>query len=104
LRGGSFIQHRAQTEGPLDRPPVEEGGAFDSVPMLNLDTHILLHALDGPPRASRTRTAAGRRRMGHLSHRALRIESCTRGGRILHGLDYEPLARALDRLRIRPMT
>jgi PIN domain nuclease of toxin-antitoxin system len=72
--------------------------------MLNLDTHIVLHALHGRLEQAEHRLLTTD---SHWSISAIvlwEIEKLYQKGRILHGLDYAPLALALERLHIWPIT
>ena len=72
--------------------------------MLNLDTHILLHALHGRLEPAEERLLAADADWGVSAIVLWEIEKLYRKGRILHGLDYAPLALALGRLQIWPIT
>lgn len=72
--------------------------------MLNLDTHILLHALHGHLDASEQRLLGADGDWGISVIVLWEIEKLYAKGRILHGLDYGPLALAIHRLEIWPIT
>ena len=72
--------------------------------MLNLDTHILLHALHGRLDGSEARLLTGDGEWGISAIVLWEIEKLYQKGRIRHGLDYAPLALALGRLEIWPIT
>jgi PIN domain nuclease of toxin-antitoxin system len=72
--------------------------------MLNLDTHILLHALHGRLEPAEERLLATDGDWGVSAIVLWEIEKLYQKRRILHGLDYAPLARSLDRLQIWPIT
>lgn len=72
--------------------------------MLNLDTHILLHALHGRLDGAEARLLTGDREWGISAIVLWEIEKLYQKGRIRHGLDYAPLALALGRLEIWPIT
>lgn len=72
--------------------------------MLNLDTHILLHALDGRLEPAEQQLLTRDGEWGISAIVLWEIEKLHQKGRILHGLDHAPLARALDRLAIWPIT
>lgn len=71
--------------------------------MLNLDTHILLYALNGRLEAAEQRLLAADE-WGISAIVLWEIEKLYAKGRILHGLDYAPLAKALGRIEIWPIT
>ena len=72
--------------------------------MLNLDTHILLHALAGnlEPQERRALTEDGD--WGISAIVLWEIEKLYQKGRIMHGLDHPPMAAALARLELWPIT
>ena len=72
--------------------------------MLNLDTHILLHALHGRLDGAEARLLTGDGEWGISAIVLWEIEKLYQKGRIRHGLDYAPLALALGRLEIWPIT
>ena len=72
--------------------------------MLNLDTHILLYALEGRLEASERRLLTADGDWGISAIVLWEIEKLHQKGRIRHGLDYAPLAAALARLHIWPLT
>lgn len=72
--------------------------------MLNLDTHILLHALDGRLEDAERRVFAAYGEWGISAIVFSEIEKLHQKGRILRGLDYSPLAFAIERLQIWPIT
>ena len=72
--------------------------------MLNLDTHILLHALDGRLDAAERQLLAADGDWGISAIVLWEIEKLHQKGRILHGLDYGPLALAVQRLEVWPIT
>ena len=72
--------------------------------MLNLDTHILLHALHGHLKPTEQRLLIDDGDWGISAIVLWEIEKLYAKGRILHGLDYGPLALALHRLEIWPIT
>lgn len=71
--------------------------------MLNLDTHILIKALEG------ALTAHERKALTHDADWSIsaivlwEIEKLYEHGRLQYGLDHPPLAAALDRLEIWPV-
>lgn len=72
--------------------------------MLNLDTHILLHALHGRLEPGEYRLLTGDGDWGISPIVLWEIEKLYEKGRIAHGLDYVPLVTALRRLHIWPLT
>ena len=72
--------------------------------MLNLDTHVLLHALDGRLEPEERQLLAADGDWGISAIVLWEIEKLYQKGRILHGLDYTPLALAVQRLEIWPIT
>jgi PIN domain nuclease of toxin-antitoxin system len=72
--------------------------------MLNLDTHILLHALHGRLDGAEARLLTGDGEWGISAIVLWEIEKLYQKGRIRHGLDYAPLVLALGRLEIWPIT
>jgi PIN domain nuclease of toxin-antitoxin system len=72
--------------------------------MLNLDTHILLHALAGRLEPHEYRLLTGDVDWGISSIVLWEIEKLHQKGRILHGLDHPALAAALRLLQIWPIT
>jgi PIN domain nuclease of toxin-antitoxin system len=72
--------------------------------MLNLDTHILLYALHGRLEAGEQRLLIDDGNWGISAIVLWEIEKLYQKGRIIHGLDYAPLAAALQRLCIWPLT
>jgi PIN domain nuclease of toxin-antitoxin system len=72
--------------------------------MLNLDTHVLLHALHGRLDPAEHRLLTGDGDWGISAIVLWEIEKLYQKGRIFHSLDYAPLAAALDRLEIWPIT
>jgi PIN domain nuclease of toxin-antitoxin system len=72
--------------------------------MLNLDTHILLYAIHGRLEAAEQQLLTGDGDWGISAIVLWEIEELYGKGRILHGLDYTPLAAALRRLKIWPIT
>ncbi|HSU62127.1 MAG TPA: PIN domain-containing protein [Bryobacteraceae bacterium] len=71
--------------------------------MLNLDTHILIKALEGALTAHE-RTVLSRDADWSISAIVLwEIEKLHERERLQYGLDYPPLATALDRLEIWPI-
>jgi PIN domain nuclease of toxin-antitoxin system len=72
--------------------------------MLNLDTHILLYALAGRLEPHERRVLTNDVDWGISAIVLWEIEKLHQKGRILHGLDYGPLAAALRRLEIWPIT
>lgn len=72
--------------------------------MLNLDTHILLHALQGDLDSSERQLLTGDADWGISAIVLWEIEKLHQTGRILHSIDYPPLAAALKRLTIWPIT
>ena len=70
--------------------------------MLNLDTHILLFALEGTLRP-RERAALADDRWGISAIVLWEIAKLKQKGRIAVGLDHPPLARVLDRITIWPL-
>jgi PIN domain nuclease of toxin-antitoxin system len=72
--------------------------------LLNLDTHILLHALAGnlEPQERRVLTEEGD--WGISAIVLWEIEKLYQKGRILYGLDYPPLTAAITRLQLWPIT
>ena len=75
-----------------------------NVGMLNLDTHILLNALEDllDPNERRILTEDGD--WGISSIVLWEIEQLYRKGRIVYGLDYVPLMNSLRRMYIWPIT
>jgi PIN domain nuclease of toxin-antitoxin system len=71
--------------------------------MLNLDTHILLFALEGELQ-EREKAALDRERWGISSVVLWEIAKLHQRGRIASGLDSPPLARALGRIHIWPLS
>src|SRR5215831_4758217 len=71
--------------------------------MLNLDTHILLFALEGELQG-REKAALDRERWGISSIVLWEIAKLHQRGRIASGLDSPPLARALGRIHIWPLS
>jgi PIN domain nuclease of toxin-antitoxin system len=72
--------------------------------MLNLDTHTLLHALTGNLNPREQRALTSDCDWGISAIVLWEIEKLHRKGRLLHGLDYGPLAVALRRVQIWPIT
>ena len=72
--------------------------------MLNLDTHILLHALHGRLELSEQQLLTDDGDWGISAIVLWEIEKLHQKGRILHGLDYGPLAIALQRLEVWPIS
>ena len=72
--------------------------------MLNLDTHILLHALDGRLNAAERQLLRDDGDWGISAIVLWEIEKLHQNNRIRHGLEYAPLALALGRLTIWPLT
>jgi PIN domain nuclease of toxin-antitoxin system len=72
--------------------------------MLNLDTHILLHALAGRLEVREQELLSTDGEWGVSAIVLWEIEKLYQKGRIQYGLDYEPLKAALRRLRIWPLT
>ena len=72
--------------------------------MLNLDTHIFLYALHGQLDTSEQELLTRDGEWGISAIVLWEIEKLHQKGRILHGLDYPPLALALERLEIWPLT
>ncbi len=72
--------------------------------MLNLDTHILLHALDGKLTQHEFEVLTKDGEWGISAIVLWEIEKLHQKGRISRGLDYAPLARAIEQLRIWPIT
>lgn len=71
--------------------------------MLNLDTHILLFALEGQLRR-REKTVLDQDRWGISSIVLWEIAKLHQSGRIALGLDSPQLARALGRIHIWPLS
>jgi len=71
--------------------------------MLNLDTHILLFALEGSL-TKREHELLSRRPWGVSAIVLWEIAKLHQRGRIAVGLDSPPLLRALDRLHVWPLT
>ena len=72
--------------------------------MLNLDTHILLHALAGNLEPAERELLAADDDWGISAIVLWEIEKLYQKGRIRHGLDYGPMTLALQRLEIWPIT
>ncbi len=72
--------------------------------LLNLDTHIVLRAFDGRLEPDERRILTENSAWGISAIVLWEIETLARKGRIVHGLGYEPLAAALGRLRVWPIT
>ncbi len=71
--------------------------------MLNLDTHILVHALGGRLTEEEHRVLAGE--VWGISDIVLwEIETLYRRGRIGFGMDHAPLIEALRRIEVWPIT
>lgn len=72
--------------------------------MLNLDTHILIKAFEGSV-TPHERTVLTDDPEWSISAIVLwEITKLNQLGRLRHGLDYEPLATALDRVHVWPIT
>ena len=71
--------------------------------MLNLDTHILIHAFNGTLTESERRTLA-EESWGISDIVFWEIEMLYVRGRIAFGLDYPPLVAALRRIEVWPIT
>lgn len=72
--------------------------------MLNLDTHILLHALHGRLDTHERAVLTANRDWGISAIVLWEIEKLHSKGRIPHGLDHEPLAAAVRRLEVWPVS
>jgi PIN domain nuclease of toxin-antitoxin system len=72
--------------------------------MLNLDTHILLHAVHGRLAGDERRVLNADGEWGISAIVLWEIETLHRKRRIMHGLSYSPLATALSRMKIWPIT
>jgi len=72
--------------------------------MLNLDTHILLHALHGRLDEHEQRVLTADADWGVSAIVLWEIEKLHSKRRIPHGLDYGPLATAVRRLHVWPIT
>lgn len=72
--------------------------------MLNLDTHILLHALAGRLHPHERNLLVDDGDWGISAIVLWEIEKLHQKGRIAYGLDYSPLAAALRRSHVWPLT
>jgi PIN domain nuclease of toxin-antitoxin system len=72
--------------------------------MLNLDTHILVHALDGSLTARERRVLEGDADWGISAIVLWEIEKLYAKGRIRFGLDTPELAGAVAQLRVWPIS
>ena len=72
--------------------------------MLNLDTHVLLHALHGRLEPSEHRVLVSDPAWGISAIVLWEVEKLFQKGRIAHGLDHPPLAAIMGELRIWPLT
>ena len=72
--------------------------------VLNLDTHILLHALAGSLEPNEHRVLIKDDDWGVSAIVLWEIEKLYQKGRIMYGLDHRPLAAALARLQLWPIT
>jgi PIN domain nuclease of toxin-antitoxin system len=72
--------------------------------VLNLDTHILLHALTGILEPHERRVLTEDEDWGVSAIVLWEIEKLYQKGRILYGLDHPALADALARLQLWPIT
>ena len=72
--------------------------------MLNPDTHVLLHAVNGQVTDEERRVLATDPEWGISAIVLWEIEKLYQRGRITYGLDHRPLARVLDRLTLWPLT
>ncbi|MBV8070860.1 MAG: PIN domain-containing protein [Acidobacteriaceae bacterium] len=72
--------------------------------MLNLDTHILIKALEGNLTPHERTVLAADPEWGISAIVLWEIAKLHQLGRIRHGLDQEPLASALDEILIWPIT
>ncbi len=71
--------------------------------MLNLDTHILLHALEGKL-SPQERQALDGEAWGISAIVLWEIEKLHQKGRIRYGLDYPPMSRFIEQLQIWPLS
>jgi PIN domain nuclease of toxin-antitoxin system len=71
--------------------------------MLNLDTHILLHALEGKLTTTEKQSLDGEA-WGISAIVLWEIEKLYELGRIRYGLDHPPMTRALEQLEIWPLS
>lgn len=72
--------------------------------MLNLDTHILIRALDGSLTPRERRVLAEDPEWSISAIVLWEIAKLHQLGRIRYGLDYEPFAAALDQVHVWPIT
>lgn len=72
--------------------------------MLNLDTHIVIKALEGKLTSNERRVLTENPEWGISAIVLWEITKLHQGGRIHYGLDYPPLAAALNRIRVWPIT
>lgn len=72
--------------------------------MLNLDTHILLHALSNHLKPAEYQLLTTDGDWGISAIVLWEIEKLHQKGRILHGLDHMPLVTILNRLEIWPIS
>jgi len=72
--------------------------------MLNLDTHILIRAIEGSLTTRERKILAGDPRWGISAVVLWEIEKLYQTGRVAYGLDYPSLAAAVDLLEIWPIT
>jgi PIN domain nuclease of toxin-antitoxin system len=72
--------------------------------MLNLDTHVLLHAVNGQITREEARVLEADPDWGISAIVLWEIEKLHERGRIAYGLHHRPVARAIERLRIWPIS
>jgi PIN domain nuclease of toxin-antitoxin system len=71
--------------------------------MLNLDTHVLLHAVNGQVSDEEASVLAANPEWGISAIVLWEIEKLYQRGRIGYGLDHRPLARVIERLTVWPV-
>ncbi len=76
----------------------------DSIGMLNLDTHVLIKAVEGALTAHERRVLTGDEEWGISAIVLWEIEKLYELGRLQYGVDYPPLAAAINRLEIWPLS
>lgn len=72
--------------------------------MLNLDTHVLIKALEGTLSAHERTVLAKDAEWGISAIVLWEIEKLYDLGRLQYGVDYPPLAAAIDRLEVWPLS
>lgn len=72
--------------------------------MLNLDTHVLLHAVNGQMTRDEARVLSADPDWGISAIVLWEIEKLYQGRRIAYGLNHRPLARVVERVRVWPIS